>query len=91
MIAQEVATYEGLYKLTQLLDQFLSGLKNAGLFDAIQQFPEEFYPMFVYKTLKIEDVLAAISEPTVTSEDDAAVLGYLRRFLMDCDENGNVL
>ena len=57
-------------------------MKDAGLFDAIQQIPEEFYPTFVYKTLMVEDILAVISEPTVTSEDDAAVLGYLQRFLM---------
>lgn len=31
LIAQDIATYEGLYKITHLLDKFCDGLKKAGI------------------------------------------------------------
>ena len=33
LIAQDIATYEGLYKITHLLDQFCDGLKKAGILE----------------------------------------------------------
>jgi len=42
MILQDVMMYEGLFKLTTLLDQFCDGLKRSGDYDIISAFPKEF-------------------------------------------------
>ena len=42
LIAQDIATYEGLYKITHLLDQFCDGLKKAGILEIIRAFPSPY-------------------------------------------------
>ena len=43
LIAQDIATYEGLYKITHLLDQFCNGLKKAGILEIIRVFPDGIF------------------------------------------------
>lgn len=90
MIAQDIATYEGLYKITHLLDQFCDGLKKAGILEIIRAFPDEFLPLFVYKKLTAIDVLAAIyMSPEQRSCEQETLLGYFHQFILECDETGN--
>ena len=92
LIAQEIATYEGLYKTTHLLDQFSVGLKKAGLLEVIRAFPDMFLNLFVYKELTAADVLAAVCVSAEQNNDDHEVLlGYFNRFILECDETGNCM
>ena len=93
LIAQDIATYEGLYKITHLLDQFCDGLKKAGILEIIRAFPDEFLSLFVYKKLTAADVLAAIcmSPGQHNNCEQEMLLGYFHRFILECDETGNYL
>lgn len=90
LIAQDIATYEGLYKITHLLDQFCDGLKKAGLLEVIRMFADEFLPLFVYKKLTAADVLAAVyvSPEQKNNPENEMLLGYFNRFILECDETG---
>ena len=89
LIAQDIVVYEGLYKMTHLLDQFCDGLKKAGLLDVVRAFPDEFLTMFFCKKLTATDVLEAVCVPTEESNRDEMLLGYFNRFILECDETGN--
>lgn len=93
LIAQDIATYEGLYKITHLLDQFCDGLKKAGILEVIRAFPDMFLPLFVYKKLTAVDVLAAVyvSPEQGNSCEEEMLLGYFNQFILECDETGNYL
>ena len=86
LIAQDITTYEGLYKTTQLLDQLCDGLKKAGVLHIIRAFPNEFLSTFVYTKITAEDVLSIMNVPW---EQDGMLMTYFNQFIHESDETGN--
>ena len=83
--------YEGLYKLTTLLDQFCDGLKRSGVYHIISAFPKEFFSLFTYTKLDPENVLGAlyIVEQDMKEGDDV-IVSHLFRYIHECDKSGTM-
>ena len=75
--------YEGIYKFTEIMDQFVQGLKNLCLFKLIRAFPEEFVCLLTYKGISPSDVVDAIyiHQNVITQPADLVIIGFLKRYL----------
>ena len=66
-VAQDIMTYEALYRIKPLLDDFAKGLENCSVLKCVRVFPELFLPLFVYTGNLSADVLEAICENESTA------------------------
>ena len=85
-IAQDVMTYEGLYKVAPLLDQLADGLRAGGL-QSMQSYPQLFAPLFIYTgEITVDDVLGALYvEETEMQPSEVTAVGFLHRFIKESD------
>ncbi len=90
VVAQDILTYEAVYKVSKLLDQFREGLKTLRIRKLIQAFPEEFAGLFTYTGLEPSDVLDALSihRDVVLQPGYTIVLSFFHRYIQECNENG---
>ena len=93
-VAQNVLTHEALYRITPLLDQISHGLRKGDMLRPIQCFPHLYAPLLIYTgELSTADVLEAIYVDELETEvlpGDSITLAFLRRYVQDCDEDGEV-
>ena len=93
-VAQNLLTHEALYRISPLLDQIAQGLKKGGMLRGIQDFPYLYAPLLLYTgEVSATDVLEAIyvdEEETDVQQGDGITLAFLRRFVQDCDGDGEV-
>ena len=73
MIAQDLSAHEAIYKPSKLLDQFAEGLKKLPVYDLMERFPEQF---FTHKDTEMQP-------------DDELTMKFLKRYLFQCDQEGN--
>ena len=92
-IAQDLFTFDALYKRQVLLDQLKEGLKSIGALKLIQTFPNEMLPMFTFQGQLVADVLEAID--VQVSEDseslrpeDEVLLRFLQRYIRSLTQSG---
>ena len=84
-------TYEGLYKMSKVLDQFCDGLKGLKILKLVRAFPEEFAALFMYIGLTKEDVIDALYlENERLHPDEQTVLSLLMRYIRGCSEHGKI-
>ena len=77
-IAQNLFTFDALYKRQVLLDQLKEGLKLIGALKLIQAFPKEMLPLFTFQgQLTADDVLEAID---VRVSEDSKGLNQKTRY-----------
>ena len=75
MVAQSVLQHEALYKISKLLDQIQFGLKDIGILDVIQAFPELFFEVIGF--IANADVLQALC----IQDEGELVLLFLYRYI----------
>ena len=79
MVAQSVLQHEALYKISKLLDQLQLGLKDVGILDVIQAFPELFLKLFTFNGfIANADVLQALC---IQDEDKGELVLFLYRYI----------
>lgn len=88
-VAQDVMTYEGLYKVAPFLDQIATGLRSGGLLQSIQSYPLLFAPLFMNTgEVTVDDVLQAIyvdEDETEMRPPEHIAIGFLQRFVTESD------
>ena len=87
-IAQDIMTYEGLYKVAPLLDQLADGLRSGGLLQSMQAYPQLFAPLFINTgELTVDDVLQAlyVEEETELQSAEIIAIRFLQRFVRESD------
>lgn len=91
LILQDVMMYEGLYKITTLLNQFCDGLKRSGVYDVIAAYPDIFSTLFTYAELTPVDVVEAVYVDQDDVHDDDMIISHLVRYIHECDESGTCI
>ena len=92
MIAQDLIAHEAIYKPSKLLDQFTEGLKKLPVYNLMERFPEQFLPLFTYTgNITADDVVDAlyVHKDTEMQPDDELTMKFLKRYLFQCDQEGN--
>ena len=87
LVVQEILTYEGLYRLTKMMDLFSDGLKSNGVLKLVRAFPEQFVSLFTYTGLSAEDVLDTVCSVRCTPGDEV-VLSFFKQYIRSCTEYG---
>ena len=83
VIAQEIVSYDAVFKVSKLLDQLCEGLQNLGILQAIRTFPEFFLHLLTYTaSASSVDVLEAI----YTEDDDDLNFSIVKRFVEEASE-----
>ena len=91
IVAQEVLSYDALYRRSVLLDQFKQGLEEVGILRLITQFPNEMSSLFTFTgDLTNEEVIDAVYvvDDVVLSDDDSAVMSLFVRFIQTLNSSG---
>ena len=87
-VAQSIMQHEALFKISKLLDQFKDGLNQAKMLKIIQNFPEQFSPLFVFEgSVTADNVISALC----TSDRDTITVGFLHQYIRALSEKGNVI
>ena len=87
VIAQEIVSYEAVFKVSKLLDQLCEGLQNLGILQAIRTFPEFFFHLLTYTaSASSVDVLEAI----YTEHDDDLNFSIVKRFVEEASEKSKI-
>ena len=88
VIAQSIMQHEGLYKLSGLLDQFKEGLSRTNIHTLMENYPQEFAPLFIFSgELMATDVIKAL----YTREDnriDPVSMGFLKKYISSLSQQG---
>ena len=92
LILQDVMMYEGLYKITTLLNQFSDGLKRSGVYDVITAYPDIFSTLFTYTELTPVDVVETVYvDQDDVHDDDDIIISHLVHYIHECDESGTYI
>ena len=90
MIAQEMLYYDGIGRISKLLDQLCEGLSALHILSSIRDFPGLFTPLLVYTAcLSPTDVSNAVYvDETLTSllPGDLLVMAYLNQWISEASE-----
>jgi len=88
--AQDILIYEGLYKVTKMVDEFYEGLKSVGILKLIRAFPEEFCRLFTYTGLSADEVIEKVLlHSDVEKEPEVElVISFFKRYIRSCNEEG---
>ena len=90
-ISEALCTYDALQKRMPYLDQLMEGLQEFKLASAMKAFPDVFEPLFV-ATDKCapQDVINILRPKTPMTDSEQGVYQHLQRFLMGCNQSGEV-
>ncbi|XP_019858580.1 PREDICTED: uncharacterized protein LOC109586805 [Amphimedon queenslandica] len=90
IIVQNIITYEALFKHSNLLDQFVEGLKATSLYPLLRAFPALFQPLFTFTELTSEEVQKSLIFPNEESfiAQESIILRYLKKYIDECDSEG---
>lgn len=90
-ILQEVLAFEGITRISKMLDQLIEGLQTLGLLKLMRLFPDRFIHLFTYKQLCASSVLESLCVPPNLDHDShgTVTIKHLRRFIMEASEEGN--
>ena len=81
--------HEALFKISKLLDQFKEGLKKAKLLKLIQNFPEQFTPLFTFTgSIPADSVINALYS---RENEDTVTLAFLHRYIRGLSEKGIII
>ena len=86
IIGQEIISFEAVYKMSKLMDQFCDGLRSTRILNAVRAFPELFIQLLTYTgDVSSESVLEALS---VDRDSPTELFEFLRRFILKAAEEG---
>ena len=88
-ILEELLSYEGISRVSKMLDQLAEGLKTLGVLRIVKLFPHKFVQMFVHTAISVEDVLACFKVPPDLEAGDVITVSHLQRFISESSEEGN--
>ena len=90
-IAQNLFTFDALYKCQVLLDQLKEGLKLIGALKLIQTFPNEMLSLFAFQgQFAADDVLEAIDMKVSEGlkPEDEVLVTILQRYMRSLTHSG---
>ena len=86
-IVEEITSFEGIERVSKMLDQLSEGLKSLGVLRLIKLFPEQFAMLFTHKSLCVEDILTNMRFDKLLPGDTVSV-AHLKRFIAESTEKG---
>ena len=90
-ISEALCTYDALQKRMPFLDQLMEGLQEFKLTSAMKVFPDVFEPLFVgTDKCDPQDVINILHPKTLMTDSEQCVYQHLQRFLMGCNQSGEV-
>ena len=63
IILHEILSFEGIARITKMLDQLGDGLKTLGVLCMMKLFPNKFVHLFTHTSVTVEDVLSSLKVP----------------------------
>jgi len=88
-VLEEILSFEGISRVSKMLDQLAEGLKTLGMLRTVRLFPQNFVHLFTYAAVSATDVLNRLNVPSSLDPGDMVTLSHLRRFIMESSEEGN--
>ena len=88
-ILEELLSFEGITRITKMLDQLGDGLRTLGMLRIMKLFPTNFVHLFTHTDISIEDILTCFEVPSNLEAGDAVTISHLRRFIIESSEEGN--
>ena len=88
VILEEILSFEGIARITKMLDQLGDGLKTLGVLRMMKLFPNQFVHLFTHTSVTVEDVLSSLKVPPNLESGDLVTISHLKRFIIESSEEG---
>ena len=88
IILHEILSFEGIARITKMLDQLGDGLKTLGVLRMMKLFPNKLVHLFTHTSVTVEDVLSSLKVPPNLESGDLVTISHLKRFIMESSEEG---
>ncbi|XP_065905382.1 uncharacterized protein [Dysidea avara] len=85
VIVEEITSFEGIGRVSKMLDQLVEGLKSLGVFRLMRLFPDQFVNLFVHSCLTAQDVLENMKFSRLRQGDKVAA-EHLQKFIVESTE-----
>ena len=90
-ITHVILQYEGLYRISPMLDQFKNGLEKAGILNLIKNFPYQFANCFTFHGhVNSKDVIELL-QSSEDNEVDEKTMHLLCKYIDELDEQGIII
>ena len=87
-VAQSIMQHEGLFRISELLDQFKEGLKQRKILSTVQNFPEQFSVLFTFVGSITSDRVTNALCTREFDNTDTMTMGFLHRYIHELSEKG---